>query len=98
MMPPLVIYGDWRDTRAALEKAVPQYGELPEAERERAWKLVTAFVEHYAPLRATCIECGTIMSARAAYRCADCHAHLCERCIRPHFEGRLSPPKGEPGA
>lgn len=83
------LFGDWRDLRAAIEAAVPGWQEMPEAERKRIWDQFDTFVKNYAPMYATCEGCGKEMTVASTFRCADCHTPYCERCIRPHFEGKL---------
>lgn len=79
------IFGDWRDLRAAIEKASPPWKEAKEEERAKLWDFAQSVIAEYAPMKAKCLECGSIMHARSAYRCTECKAHLCERCIYPHF-------------
>lgn len=80
-----VIYGDWRDVRAALEKADPDYMSRSEEERGVTWKLIEGFLVNYAPLKAQCWGCREVFFQSEIYRCADCRAPYCERCIKPHF-------------
>ncbi len=82
---PFAVFGDWRDLRGALEEIDPTWKDLPEAERAAQWEFATKLIGAYAPMKARCCNCREIVHARSAYRCADCHGHFCESCIRPHF-------------
>jgi hypothetical protein len=82
---PFQVFGDWRDLRGAIERASPDWRSADDKTRKMLWDFAGAVVAEYAPAKAQCRGCKTVMPARAAYRCADCHSHLCERCIIPHF-------------
>jgi len=79
------IFGDWRDLRAAIESASPLWQEASASERSKLWDFAQSIIAEYAPMKARCCECKIIIPARDAYRCADCHSHCCQACIRPHF-------------
>lgn len=79
------VFGDWRDLRGALERADPDWSGKTNDERAAAWDAAKAVIEQYHPMRAKCLNCGDVVPALSIYRCADCHTHYCERCIRPHF-------------
>lgn len=79
------IFGDWRDLRNAIERSYPDWQRLDGESRKEMWAFVEGVLAEYAPLRSQCMECRSIISARAAYRCTECKGHLCETCIYPHF-------------
>jgi hypothetical protein len=79
------IFGDWRDLRGAIERGSPLWQDASEDERKRLWDFAQSVIAEYAPMKAKCLECSTIVPALAAYRCTECKCHLCEDCIHPHF-------------
>lgn len=85
-----IVFGDWRDLRGAIERAKPEFNSLSDEGRTAAWAFASALIENYYPLSFKCLHCQKIGHIREAYRCADCHAHLCGQCIRPHFEESIA--------
>lgn len=79
------IFGDWRDLRGAIERAAPEWKGADDETRQMLWNFAEAVIAEYAPFKFQCLGCKQVKPLWRAYRCADCKAHLCERCIRPHF-------------
>ena len=78
--------GDWPHIRAALDAAGVGFDALEEPRRGEVWNLACAIVDNFAPFHPLCFECRDRLPYwNRAYRCADCRAVFCERCIRPHF-------------
>jgi hypothetical protein len=83
-----MLFGDWRDTRAALEKAFEKIGEKPTETGypKRDWDLVSEAIGAYREAQAyTCIECKSTVAYGTEIRCLDCKATLCEVCAPRHF-------------
>ena len=84
---PVMTYGDWRDTKAAITDAYGVIGETHKGDvPERDWKLVDAALTSYRDaLQSVCIECKTVLPVKSEIRCLDCKAPLCETCAPKHF-------------
>lgn len=90
-----MLFGDWRDTRDALETAYRVLGEAhPGNLPERDWKLAdalkVAFIEQN---QRTCAECLKPIEYRSEIVCLDCGCALHKVCAPRHFW-----PKGRPKA
>lgn len=81
----LTMFGDWRDLRGAIERSYPDWERLSEESRRQMWAFAEGVLREHPSTKAQCLECGEIIAARSAYRCAECKSHLCESCIYPHF-------------
>lgn len=77
--------GDWRDLRAGLIAAYPDFYQRPEEERKLLFDAATKFVEAYPPLFVRCVECGEQHHVRSMYRCTDCKGWMCEYDWERHF-------------
>ncbi len=82
-----MIFGDWRDTRAAIKHAYECIAEehvdnIP----RRDWNLVEAAIKaDRKALRSTCLQCKTLIPLKQEIRCLDCKSALCEICAPIHF-------------
>ena len=79
------VFGDWRDLRGAIERAAPEWASANEETRKQLWDFAEAVIAEYAPFKFQCWGCKQVLPLARSYRCADCHAPYCERCITPHF-------------
>jgi len=80
-------FGDWRDTRAAIQRAYEDLGEpVPQNIPPRDWNLVDAAIKaDREARRSTCQHCKTIIPPGQEIRCLDCKTTLCELCAPIHF-------------
>ena len=90
-----MLFGDWRDVRAALDLAVAEVdGAKPDSHVERDWKLASAVIKHFRTAQASiCFECREPVLYGREIRCLDCKAVLCERCAPRHFWPNSRPDK-----
>ncbi len=81
------IFGDWRDTRAAIIKAYECIGETwaPNGDR-REWEIVDAAIKaDREARRVPCLTCKRVLALGEEVRCLDCKSVLCEVCAPGHF-------------
>lgn len=78
-------FGDWRDLRGAIERSYPDWSRLTEGSRAQMWVFAEGVIREHPVTKVRCLECKDVIGVRAAYRCTECKAHLCESCIYPHF-------------
>lgn len=90
-----MLFGDWRDVRAALGEAYRALGEehtgnLP----ERDWKLASEVIGSFRDACCSdCVECRKKIEFRCEIVCLDCGAPLHKKCAPRHFwpNGRPAP-------
>lgn len=94
------LFGDWRDTRAAVEAAYKAMGlPVPASIPRHDWNLAGEAIKAYCEAqKVSCYEChGEPMTPHEWIRCFDCNGIVCRTCAPKHFwpNGR---PKDIPNA
>lgn len=93
----MALFGDWRDTRAALEAARAKVGNCIHEEK-RDWELASAIIVAYREAQSfTCGECEKGIPYGQEIRCIDCKLPMHEACARVHFWPNGRPKKPSDG-
>ena len=83
---------DWTRIRSVLVAVKPTWEPSRHNEPNLDWDFAQALIEEYArQTLVKCAHCDERADPRAFFRCWDCNAFLCERCIKAHMGPNHTP-------
>jgi hypothetical protein len=99
----VVISGDWRPFRDAIERAMKEEGIEKEVSEDgssisipsQVWNIGCIAILHYLDAhKRTCGDCKKVLEAGEDIRCLDCRWLMCPGCAERHFWPNGRPKEG----